>query len=177
MRVIAGSLGGRQFEAPKGHRTHPMSDKMRGSLFNSLGDIKGLTILDPFAGSGALSIEGLSRGAATATLIDSSRQATAVIRQNLASLGLKSKAKAIQAGASGWSTNNPLAKFDLVLCDPPYDKLQLSLVQALTRHLSDAGLLVLSWPGKRVVPEIPGLEIIKNPSFGDAQLVFYRRIT
>lgn len=177
MRVIAGQLGGRQFEAPKGHRTHPMSDKMRGSLFNVLGDIGGLTVLDTFAGSGALSIEALSRGAAHATLIDSSRQAIDVIRQNLAILGLSSKSKAIRAGASGWSANNPEAKFDLVLCDPPYDKLQINLVQTLSRHLNDSGLLVLSWPGKLVFPEITGHEMIKNPSFGDAQLVFYRKIT
>jgi 16S rRNA (guanine(966)-N(2))-methyltransferase RsmD len=63
MRIIAGTLGGRTFESPHGRRTHPMSDKVRGSLFNTLGDIDGLTILDAFAGSGALAFEAISRGA------------------------------------------------------------------------------------------------------------------
>ena len=67
MRIIAGSLGGRVFKAPSGHRTHPMSEKIRGAIFNALGDISDLTVLDAFTGSGALCFEAVSRGVANAT--------------------------------------------------------------------------------------------------------------
>ena len=71
MRVIAGRLGGRLFDSPHTRRTHPMSDKARGALFNMLGDIEGMHVLDPFAGTGALSFEAISRGAASALAIAS----------------------------------------------------------------------------------------------------------
>ena len=70
MRIIAGYLGGRQFNSPRSNRTHPMSDKARGGLFNALGDISGLTVLDAFAGSGALSFEAISRGAESVIAVD-----------------------------------------------------------------------------------------------------------
>jgi 16S rRNA (guanine966-N2)-methyltransferase len=70
VRIIAGSLKGRTFSEPHGHRTHPMSEKVRGALFNALGDIEGLTFLDAFAGSGALSFEAASRGAKSVIAID-----------------------------------------------------------------------------------------------------------
>jgi 16S rRNA (guanine966-N2)-methyltransferase len=79
MRVIAGFLGGRNFDSPGGHRTHPMSDKVRGAVFGVLGDIKGLSVLDAFAGSGALSIEAVSRGAKYAVAIDVDKRAHAVM--------------------------------------------------------------------------------------------------
>jgi len=70
VRIIAGYLSGRQFNSPRSNRTHPMSDKARGGLFNSLGDISGLSLLDAFAGSGALSFEAISRGTASSVAVD-----------------------------------------------------------------------------------------------------------
>src|SRR4051812_43097697 len=99
MRIIAGTMGGRTFSSPHGHRTHPMSDKMRGALFNTLGDIGGLTILDAFAGSGALSFEAVSRGARHATAIDSDRSAQQTITENIRSLSLNKHVKLIKASA------------------------------------------------------------------------------
>jgi 16S rRNA (guanine966-N2)-methyltransferase len=173
MRIIAGSLGGRNFDAPKGDRTHPMSDKARGGMFNSLGDIDGLTALDAFAGSGALSFEALSRGASHALLIESDRKAQKTIEENIKALGLK-QAKLVKAKASSWSDNNEKQQFDLVLLDPPYDDLQLQLVQKLTRHVNNNGLLVLAWPGNLTPPELTGFKQIKQNQYGDAQLIFYR---
>lgn len=175
MRVISGYLGGRQFKSPHGHKTHPMSDKMRGALFAVLGDIEGLTVLDTFAGTGALSYEALSRGAASSLLVDNDLQAQRAIEDNIRDLQIKTQAKLVKANVSGWSDNNPEAEFDLVLCDPPYDKLQISLIQKLVRHLSPGGTLVLSWPAAATPPELLGLRLLEQKNYGDAQLVFYRQ--
>lgn len=175
MRVIAGRLGGRHFNAPHGHRTHPMSDKMRGALFGVLGDIEDLTALDAFAGSGALGFEALSRGAKEVTLIDNDTNAQRTIHDNIAELGLKKSARLIKAHVGSWSDNNSSAQFSLVLCDPPYDKLQLLLLQKLVRHIAGGGTYVLSWPGKLTLPELVGLKIVQQKSYGDSQLVFYQK--
>src|SRR5580704_8750565 len=103
MRVIAGYLGGRSFNSPGGHRTHPMSDKVRGAIFGVLGDIKGLTVLDAFAGSGALAIEAISRGAKSAVAIEVDKRAHAIIVENIQALGLEARVKAIRAFAGAWS--------------------------------------------------------------------------
>lgn len=178
MRIISGKLSGRQFEAPKTHRTHPMSERMRGALFNTLGDINDLSILDAFGGSGALSFDALSRGAASSLITEVDKTAHKTIVENIARLGLQNSTKVVRANVSGWSDNNPDVQFDLVLCNPPFDKLDLSLIQKLTRHIKPSGLLVLSWPTKTIEPELQGLDMaaVKEKSYGDAQLVFYRKI-
>jgi 16S rRNA (guanine966-N2)-methyltransferase len=175
MRVVAGRLGGREFAAPRGRRTHPMSDKARGALFNALGDIGGLTVLDAFAGSGALSFEALSRGAADATMIEIDRSAAEVIERNIGDLGLAGQAKVIRANCSSWSDQNPNAHFDIVLAAPPYDDLKPQLLAKLTRHVKPGGLYVLDWPGSLKIPEFEDLEQLKYKNYGDAALVFYRK--
>ena len=175
MRIIAGRLGGRSFESPHGHRTHPMSDKIRGALFNTLGDITGLTVLDAFAGSGALSFEAVSRGAKSALAIESDRLAQRTISENISALGVKGAVKLIQASANAWLDTNANATFDLVLLDPPYDNVQLNLLQRLTSAVTPDGLLALSWPGDMAPPAFAGFEQIAQRAYGDAQLIYYRR--
>lgn len=173
MRIIAGTLGGRTFDSPHGHRTHPMSDKIRGALFNMLGDIHGMSVLDAFAGSGALSFEALSRGAASAVAIDSDKSAQLTIVRNIKRLGLHGKVKCIQASANAWLQTSE-ARFDLVLLDPPYDDLQISLIERLVTRVEPEGLVALSWPGGQDLPQLPELVAVKHRAYGDAQLVFYR---
>jgi 16S rRNA (guanine966-N2)-methyltransferase len=176
MRVIAGTLGGRQFASPGSFKTHPMSDKMRGALFNILGDISGLDVLDAFGGSGALSLEAVSRGAARALVIEQDRPAQRVITDNIAALGQGNKIKLVKAPANAWLQTNQDASFDLVLCDPPYHDLQPSLLQRLTACVKPGGLFVLSYPGG--APEPPAfatIELIKHELYGDAGLYFYRK--
>jgi 16S rRNA (guanine966-N2)-methyltransferase len=176
MRVIAGEFGGRQFDAPKGHRTHPMSEKARGGLFGALGDIEDLTILDAFAGSGALSFEALSRGAKHVTAIDVDMNAHKTIQANAKTLGLgPDRIKIIRANCSGWSDNNPDAEFDLVFAAPPYDDLQLTAVSKMIPHTKDGGIFILDWPGKTELPQLDGLKLLDNKNYGDAQLAFYRK--
>ena len=88
MRIVSGALGGRTFDAPRGHRTHPMSDKIRGALFNMLGDIEGLQVADLYSGTGAISFEAISRGASNTIAIEADKVAYATIKKNIDQLNL-----------------------------------------------------------------------------------------
>ncbi|HXH26481.1 MAG TPA: RsmD family RNA methyltransferase, partial [Candidatus Acidoferrum sp.] len=124
LKITSGTLRSRQFETPGTETTHPMGERVRLALFNSLGDISGQTILDPFAGSGALSFEALSRGASHATLIERDRLAQKIIQANAEKLGLTAQTTIINGSSQTWSAQNPGAQFDLILCDPPYGDVQ-----------------------------------------------------
>ncbi len=174
MRVIAGTHGGRLFASPNGHRTHPMSDKMRGALFNMLGDISGETVLDAFSGSGALAFEALSRGASKATLIEIDRQAQRTIAENIASLQFTQRAKLIRANAGSWlSTSDEM--FDLVLLDPPYDNLQPGLIERLMARVVSGGYAVISYPPHERILQFTDCEHISHKSYGDSSLSLYRK--
>lgn len=176
MRVISGWLKGHHFYEPHSKSTHPMSDKVRGALFNALGDIEGLTFLDAFAGSGALAFEAASRGAANIVAIEKDRSSHSVIDRNIKELKLGNIVRAVRANAGGWSIHNMEKKFDIVILAPPYDNLQLNLLKTLAkRHVKAGGLMVLDWPGKEEIPEFDGLEAVTDKNYGDAQLVFYRK--
>ena len=118
MRVVAGTFKGRRLVAPRGTRTRPTADRVREALFSMLGDVGGARVLDLYAGSGALGIEALSRGADSAVFVESDARAIAAIERNLASIGVE---------ATVWRRDvlRFLARadgpFDLVFCDPPYD--------------------------------------------------------
>ncbi|MGH7157895.1 MAG: 16S rRNA (guanine(966)-N(2))-methyltransferase RsmD [Candidatus Saccharimonadales bacterium] len=176
MRIIAGSLKGRVFDSPKSHKTHPMSDKMRGALFNMLGDLQGLRVLDAFAGSGALGFEAVSRGAAEVVAIDNDRQAQQTITKNIRQLGLGTAISLVKAGAGACLGTAQGKPFDIVLCDPPYNDLQPNLLARLAEVVApNGGLFVLSWPGGQELPVLPGLALIRHRQYGDGSLGFYRR--
>ncbi len=120
MRVVAGAVGGRRLAVPPGQRTRPTSDLVRGAVFNSLvarGELEDTVVADLFAGSGALGIEALSRGAARAVFVEHDRGAAAVITANLAALGLTDRAVVEVMPVERWEP----AGVDVVLADPPYD--------------------------------------------------------
>jgi 16S rRNA (guanine(966)-N(2))-methyltransferase RsmD len=148
MRVIAGRWGGRRLQAPPGDATRPTSDRVREALFSVLGArVEGARVLDLFAGSGALGIEALSRGAATATFVDSGPAAIGALRANLEALGADAEtrrqdARRFLAGASAAAR-----EYDLVFLDPPY-----RLAGRLGSELSDILPAVLA-PGATVVTE------------------------
>jgi len=175
MRVISGTLGGRVFESPHGHRTHPMSDKMRGAIFGVLGDVSGLEILDAFAGTGALAIESISRGAKSAVCIDVDKKANNVIQKNVETLGLSDVIDVVRAYVNAWSTRHQKSTFDIVFADPPYDDLPFRDLKCLHTHIKPGGLLVLSWPGKADPYYIPELQQLQSNHHGDAQVIFYKK--
>ncbi len=174
MRIIAGEYSSREIKSPKGRKTHPMAEKVRGALFNSLGDVSGLEVLDAYAGSGALAFEALSRGASHAQLIERDHGASKICKQNAEALGLEKATKITQANCGSWSDNNLERKFDLVLCDPPYDKLNFNTISKLSRHLKPNGLMVLSFTGRESAPTVNGVVVVDSRIYGDAALAFYR---
>jgi 16S rRNA (guanine966-N2)-methyltransferase len=176
MRIVSGRLKGRLFDAPRGHRTHPMGDKVRGALFSVLGDIHGLTVLDAYGGSGALSYEAVSRGAASVLVIEVDNEAYETIVRNVKSLDLSEQVTVLRKNVGGWSRNNQTKQFDLVLADPPYDDINPKVLQRLVVNVKPGGLMVLSWPGSEPVRELEGLDYLTSKQYGDAQLVFYRRM-
>ena len=176
MRIVGGRLSGRVIEAPTGHRTHPMSEKIRGALFSILGDIDGLSVLDACAGSGAIGIEASSRGAARVILIERDKHAQTSIDKNIKELGLSRKIKLINANAGTWSDNNVAQEFDIVILDPPYNEVRSSILDKLARHVAVGGVLVLSLPSEFTLRLNEVFSFVKEKKYGDAKLVFFRRI-
>lgn len=174
MRIIAGKYGGQTFDSPDSAATHPMGERMRGALFNILGDISGQTLLDPFAGSGAISFEAVSRGVTSSIALDSDRLAQRILHKNIGALRLGNKITLVKANCRMWSQQNPDVKFDLIIADPPYHDMQLSTVSLLVSHLKPNGLMVLSYPGRGSAPTVNGVVVVDNRLYGDAALAFYR---
>ena len=130
MRVVAGELRGRRLVAPRGTDVRPTADRVRESLFSILGDVSGAAVLDLCAGTGALAIEALSRGAAEATLVDAAPETAA---RNVEALGLGERARVVRADARAFLRRGG-SSYDLVFCDPPYrlaDRLGLDLDRLL----------------------------------------------
>ncbi len=176
MRIIAGKFGGRILKSPDKSSTHPMSERVRAALFNILGEeLEGAKVLDAFAGSGALGLEALSRGASYATFIEKDRKSQAVIAENIKSLGVDDNSKLIKTTVNNWhQTADESLKYNIIFADPPYHDMQLSTVSKLVKHLQPDGLVILSHPGRGSVPSVQGVVVVDNRSYGDAALAFYR---
>jgi 16S rRNA (guanine966-N2)-methyltransferase len=145
MRVIAGELGGRRLRSAAGNQTRPTAARVREALFSMLGEIEGAAVLDLFAGSGALGIEALSRGAASATFVEREARALEALRANVAELGLAERSE-IRTG-DALAALRRASKYDLVFIDPPYAA-AAQLSGTLSRELPAALA-----PGARVVSE------------------------
>ncbi len=153
MRVIAGRLRGRTIRVPEGKATRPTSDRVRESLFARLGDLSGCRVLDLFAGSGALGIEALSRGAASLVSVESAHRAAVTIRRNFADLGLVEKTQLMRMKCSVALARlgEQGARFDLVFLDPPYAEgvLEQTLVALAHEGLMASGGVVVAEGAKR----------------------------
>ena len=180
MRVIGGKYRGRILRAPHGREVRPTSDRLRETLFNIIAPhIEGSRFLDICAGSGAIGIEALSRGAASATFIDSSRRACAVIESNLASLSITSNATIINkdAVAAFKRLSGDEAKFDIIFFDPPYASEIYSQVMrgiAAGQLLAPDALVITEHRAKAPpAAEYGGLKIDREVKQGESALAFY----
>ena len=179
MRVIAGSHRGAKLIAPRGSATRPTGDRVREALFSILGPVDRARVLDLFAGSGALAIEALSRGAGEATLVDSSPAAIAAIRHNLSALGIAAEVRRQSAASFLKHARTDARQYDLVFLDPPYRQASVA-----SRDLCEALLPVLA-PVARVVAEsdrrapltLEDLDLVDERCYGDTLIRIHRVCT
>ena len=175
LRIISGKFGGRTIAAPDGDLTHPMGERVRGSLFNIINSrLDDTEVLDVFAGTGSLGLEALSRGAKHATFVERDRVASRILAENIAALGVDELTTSTQIGAATWISQNQDKRYDVIFVDPPYNDMQFSIVAKLAPLLKPDGLLVLSHPEKVKVPDFEGLILTDNRNYGTAELGFYR---
>lgn len=150
-----------------------MAERVRGAMFNILGDIGGWKVFDAYAGSGALAFEAASRGATEITATEIDYSAFKVLKQNVLVLDLGGSVNVHRANCQSWLRQQP-QNFDLILLDPPYDKLNLQAVENFAQHLNVGGIMVLSHTGRTEVPRVHGVVVVETRSYGDAVLTFYR---
>lgn len=177
MRIIAGRLKGRVLRGPTGPGVRPTSDRLRETLFNVLRDrVDGARVLDAFAGTGAVGLEALSRGAAHATFVERDRRAAALIEENAATCGCSGDVTVVRDDflrMSGQAT--ALGPFDLVWLDPPYDTPDLAAALSVARSvIAPDGLVVLEHSRRRESPlDVGGLVRQRVLQAGDSALAFY----
>ncbi len=180
VRVISGRFGGRKIDAPgfDNARTKPMGERIRNAVFNRIGnELEGARVLDAFAGTGAVGLEALSRGAKFVTFVERDKIAQKILANNIALLGCENEVEVINASVSSWlETANP-ENYDIIFADPPYHDPQLSTASKLFALLKPKGLMVLSSPGRGEGPNLAstGIVVVDNRSYGNAQLTSFRR--
>ena len=178
MRVIAGTLKGRRLEAPDWPGLRPTSDKLRETLFNLLmARIDGARVLDGYAGTGAIGIEALSRGAAHVTFVESDSRAARLIERNLGRCAVDDRYAIIRAAFAGAAARLPAGTFDLVLLDPPYDSDELvSALHAGAPLIAPDGLLVIEHARRDEAPaHAASVMKMRDILSGDSALSLYRR--
>ena len=164
-----------------------MGSRERQAVFNTLFDVRGLRVLDLFAGGGTLGIEALSRGAESAVFVDRSRQAVATIQENLATIRQGVERERMNSERTGHATGVVAQKvdewaaeateqFDLIFADPPYDDVQLDFLPCVARCLSRDGRFVLSIPKAMNAPEVEGLKKAAEKTYAGAKIVFYDKV-
>ncbi len=157
--------------------THPMGDRVRSAVFSMLdsrGVLTGAKVLDAFAGTGAIGLEALSRGADFVTFLECDKTAANVIDVNITTLNVADRAKLIRTGVSSWSDTAENDKFDLIFADPPYHNPQFSTVSKLVKYLQPDGLLVLSYPERGTLPNLNGVVVVDNRFYGEAAIALFR---
>ena len=172
MRIIAGERRGATIAAPPGLSTRPTGDRVREAAFNLIGPVDGASVLDLYAGSGALGLEALSRGATSATFVESDRRACRVIAENLAKL--RFTGARVSCADAIWALRQESRTYDLVLVDPPYERwaeLEPKLGELLGRVLAEDGLLVVE-TGSRTQPALP-LALRTSRRYGSARLTLF----
>ena len=177
MRVIAGKAKGRRLKSP-GLGTRPMTDRMKESVFSSLGEFKGVRVLDLYAGSGSLGLEALSRGAKSARFVESARDAIVKLEENIETTALGSKSEVTWADVGSTLSLGADERFDLVFLDPPYS-MPVAGVRAdletivMNGFLSDNGRIVVHRPAKESQLKPLGLEMLWEKEYGQSRIVVF----
>ena len=171
MRVVAGEFKGRRLVAPRGSRTRPTADRVREALFSMLGDVSGARVLDLYAGSGALGIEALSRGAESAVFVERDRAALTALGRNLEATGARGEVR--RQDVSRFLAR-PEGTFDLVFCDPPYDgapAIAEALAEALPAIAAEEARIVTESDKRN--PLLLPLPLAVERSYGDTRIAIH----
>ncbi len=178
LRIIAGSLRGRRLHTPAGLDTRPTADSMKETLYNVLGDaVRGARVADLYAGSGNLGLEALSRGAAHAVFVEKSPAALAVLRQNIAALGVAAQAQVVPGDALRYLETTLAHRFDIVIADPPYALgVEDRLLGSAAAHTGVEGWFVLQHGKQWAAPDsAPGWSRQRPRRFGVTVIDFFLR--
>lgn len=181
MRIIAGEMRGRKLKTVEGWQTRPTSDKVKGAIFNILGDkVLDARVLDLFSGTGNLALEALSRGSQDAVLVEMSREAYQVIRKNIEQMGVNHKVKLLLLDAFQYINRYPDEVFDLVFLDPPYrGGLVLKAISRLREHdcLAPDGVIIAETAkDEEIDGDIHPFEIRKTGEYGDTKVWYLQRV-
>jgi 16S rRNA (guanine966-N2)-methyltransferase len=177
VRIVAGSRKGYRIAAPKGVVTRPTGDRVREAVFSLVGTVEGAAVLDLFAGSGAMGLEALSRGASRCVFVERDREAARVIHANLEKLRLAGAVVSNRDVASALREERDRGRsYDLVLVDPPYDEwdAHASVVAEHVPTVLEADGLVVVETSERVEPELP-LDLVTSRRYGSARITVFSR--
>lgn len=178
MRIISGEKKGEKLLSLRKRKIRPTSDKVKGAIFNILSSVEGKKVLDLFAGSGALGIEALSRGAKEVVFVDNSGSSLDLIRRNSGKLGLEDKSRLVRKEVFRFLRGNFEEQFDLILADPPYGRGLCQKVLdflAEKEFLSADGVLVIEHHKKEIIAERQNLTLLMERKYGDTVVSFFRK--
>lgn len=175
LRVLSGDFKGQRLVSPHSSATHPMGAREKLALLNRLAPyLAEAKVLDAYAGSGALGIEALSRGAAEVVFVEQAPRVAGVIRTNLQRLGLTAE---VFTESVGNFLQRPEYQefFDVIIADPPYDQFDPAQVAGLTLVLRPQGILALSYPAQLETPTFPGLQLLSDHKYAGARIALYQK--
>lgn len=173
VRIIGGQWRHAYLQIPPAETTRPISDRAKEALFNILGDVGGLSVLDAYAGSGNLGFEALSRGAERVEAVEADRAAAATIAANAASLGVSQAYQLSCQSVESWLETN-IRQFDLIFADPPFGSFDEAVLAALVSHLRRRGTFVLKHASTAAALEFAGVTCRLNRRYGASVLSFYK---
>lgn len=177
MRIVAGTARGRRLAAPPGRDTRPTSDKVRGAIFNLLGQFfEGGRVLDLYAGTGALALEALSRGCERATCVEPAPAALRALAANVEACGFAGRVEVVRRRVEEALASLPAGAFDLAFLDPPYGVGPEGALEALAPLLAPGALAVAEHDARRPPPDgPPGLALLDRRAYGSTGISIYRR--
>lgn len=176
LKITSGIYRGRKLVQPKTDKTRPVMERTRHAIFQVLGDLTGLDVLDLYAGSGALGLEALSLGANSATFVDTARIAIDAIKSNCSTLGITQKVIVINSKVEDFIKTNQ-STYDIIFFDPPYADLDQRQLKLAANQLTPDGILVVSCSAKTELPdELSKASVVKLKRYGDTQIAYYKQL-
>lgn len=178
LRVLSGAFKGKALQSPQVSGTHPMGAREKLALFNMVAPyLAGAQVLDAYAGTGALGVEALSRGARSVTFVEKSPQVARTLRENLQNLGRDIDSEVYVGSVNRFiqELSSP-GNYDLIFADPPYDRFNPEEIAGLTKLLRKNGVLALSFPFRAGAPELSGLELQTARKYAAAGIAIYRKL-